>query len=322
MEAAPTHLDLASEVIGFEKLADFDFCPDGEHVAAAVTLEGGNRSSLVWRLLSSTHATLNAQIEHEKAVNRWEYRPPTPGGMGAATAMGMSSANPFEKVIRFSPDGRMLATVSHVDDFVRVWDWRSGNALTPPLGRIGRGIVSFAFSPDGSALAVATRDRTIRLWEIACPNGDFLPFKTKDRVDTLRFSADGNRLVYEGYEPSVTVLNLSPQRVDLLLKGHNEAISALAFSKGERYMATGSYDQTARVYDTQSGLEICSPLLHEQVVNGLAFHSDSKLLTFVSKWEGPSAVRVWEIPSGLLLHRLKFSDRRVEAAAFNPDGSR
>src|SRR5262249_25608446 len=66
--------------------------------------------------------------------------------------------------VRFSPDGKTLATTSK-DNTVRLWDVPSGNARATLRGhaRPARGM---AFLPDGT-LVTAGWDRTVRFWDVA-----------------------------------------------------------------------------------------------------------------------------------------------------------
>ena len=64
-----------------------------------------------------------------------------------------------------SPDGRLLATIS-ADQCVRIWDARTGRAVTRPLRHSAK--VQFAeFDPSGRRLATGTSDGTARVWDVA-----------------------------------------------------------------------------------------------------------------------------------------------------------
>lgn len=71
------------------------------------------------------------------------------------------------KAVAFSPNGQLLASVSH-DETIRLWDTRAG-ALQRTLedGLSERGFFlesrAVAFSPDGQLLATVSLDGTVKL---------------------------------------------------------------------------------------------------------------------------------------------------------------
>src|SRR5205823_4138800 len=75
--------------------------------------------------------------------------------------------------VAFSPDGKTLATGSAVASpsdprtyEVRLWDAANG-AVKAALPAQTSAISTLAFSPNGGRLAVASGDRTVRIWELA-----------------------------------------------------------------------------------------------------------------------------------------------------------
>ncbi len=98
----------------------------------------------------------------------------------------------------------------------------------------------------------------------------------------------------------------------------SEPVNAVAFSPDGRWLATGSQDKTARIWETSSGTQLHT-LTHTGGVQAVAFSRDGRwLATSTGK-----TTRIWETSSGTQLHTFThgiLSLKGVEVLAFGPDG--
>jgi WD40 repeat protein len=95
----------------------------------------------------------------------------------------------------------------------------------------------------------------------------------------------------------------------------NGTVNAVAFSPDGKLVATGSADDTARVFEAATGREV-SRLIHQADVYAVAFSPDGKLVATGSK---DNAARVFEAATGREVSRLAHQDV-VGAVAFSPNG--
>ena len=102
------------------------------------------------------------------------------------------------------------------------------------------------------------------------------------------------------------------------LVGHPDRIRSLVFAPDGRRLASGSYDRTVKIWDTDTGKELHTLRGHTDAVRVLAFSADGKRLA--SAGEKGTVVRVWDTDSGAAMHTLKGHTDVVRSLAWSPDG--
>lgn len=146
----------------------------------------------------------------------------------------------------FSPDGKRVAT-GGVDNAAYLWDVSSDEALSPALKHTSD-IVHVAFSHDGKRLATCSiADKTTRVWT----------------VRSLMRQGRGS----------------TPASEFTLV--HSGAVNRATFSPDNKWLATASSDQTARVWSLTIG-ELAAQFQHGGNVKRVRFSEDGRRLVTVS----------------------------------------
>lgn len=104
----------------------------------------------------------------------------------------------------------------------------------------------------------------------------------------------------------------------LVLKGHAGWIGAVAFSPDGLTLATGSADNTIKLWQAEAGKELATLKGHGDYVVSLAFSPDGRTLASGSF---DHTVRLWDLATGKEKQVLRGHQGVVGAVAFSPDGA-
>ncbi len=113
-------------------------------------------------------------------------------------------------------------------------------------------------------------------------------------------------------------LSESPALVQIL-SGHQHAVNSVAVSPDGRRIVSGSLDQTAAVWDLETGTPIRWLTGIQAAVNSVAVSPDGRRIILGSQ---DNTVAIWELESGTQIHRLAGHEDWVWSLAVSPDGQR
>jgi hypothetical protein len=106
-------------------------------------------------------------------------------------------------------------------------------------------------------------------------------------------------------------------RLSATLQGHTRSLTSVAFSADGLTLASGSDDQTVRLWDVRTGQTMATLRGHTGFVNAVAFGPDGQTLASGSM---DDTVRLWDVKAGPHKATLQGHTDRVESVAFSPDG--
>jgi WD40 repeat protein/energy-coupling factor transporter ATP-binding protein EcfA2 len=101
-----------------------------------------------------------------------------------------------------------------------------------------------------------------------------------------------------------------------VLRGHSSRVNSVAFSPDGKQVVTASGDNTAKIWDAQTG-QLFKSLDHRGEVYIAAFNRDGTRIVTAST---DTTACIWDTQTGQLLHTLKGHSGEVNNAVFSPDG--
>src|SRR5690606_13918746 len=158
---------------------------------------------------------------------------------------------------------------------------------------------TLAFSPDGTLLASAGADNTIRLWNPADGASVAVLEAHTAAVNALTFSPDGTLLASGSSDGMVILWDVAAQTHANTLQEAGSAVRVLAFSPDGALLAAAggddiTQDYAIRIWEAESGEELASLAGHTDRVGRLAFNAEAKVPIEVSS---DKSIGIWGVGS-------------------------
>jgi WD40 repeat protein len=234
--------------------------------------------------------------------------------------------------LRFSPDGRQLATPS-LNGTAQIWNASTGHLEATLKGHTGQ-VAALAYSPDGNLIATSGTDGTARLWDALSGRQVLVLPGHNGAVDDVAFSPDGRRLATASEDGSARIWDITPQgsRDWLTLAAHTGPVDSVVYSPdGTRLLTTGLVDGKAKVWNARTGALIHSyrrptnpgsaftpASLRNNIFAG-ATSPDGNLAASV---DSNGTVQLQDAATGKLQATLASHHQGVQSLAFDRDGKR
>ena len=276
--------------------------PDGRHIVSAaddlklrVWEAASGKQIAVWPghrqvptlIAFCPSGTRLASLAHSE-LRIWEF----PSGDARVVALENEA-----RELQFSPDGQWLATCGP-SFCLQLWDSATAEAGVRLAGHTNV-ICDAVFTPDAAQIITASRDGTMRRWNVA--SGELLQVYRGHTagIERMAISPDGQQLVSGGAYPDNTARLWNRETGESrVLRGHQNRIHAVAFSHDGGRVATGSADQTVRLWDGITGQLIAVLRGHTNHIGHVVFNSaGSRLLTAAND----GTLRLWDTAGGKLV---------------------
>jgi WD40 repeat protein len=218
--------------------------------------------------------------------------------------------------LALSPDGRFLAVGEN--NGIAIYDPATGEKAAPFKPRPAP-VPAVAFSSDSRRLVSAgVSDPAIKAWNVA-EDKPLIEMRYDPAPNSaVAISPDGRLIAAPGGFQSAAGPTVQVREVDWdartyrdfrTLKGHVRYVWKVAFSPDGRYLATGSWDSTIKVWDLQAPASAEPVTLrgHTGIIYALAFSPDGHRLASGSGSAHRGEIKVWD--AALWEHKTHGSNR-------------
>ncbi|QDU96637.1 WD40 repeat domain-containing protein [Lignipirellula cremea] len=196
---------------------------------------------------------------------------------------------------------KTLAAIGDAEGVVRFVDPAAPPAAAdsvPPPALAGHAgpVLGAAFNATGDRLATASADGVVRVWSIPQPSQVYAGDATSTRMTVSRDGKFSAAAAVVNNRPAVVIRNTTTGQVIQQLFGHDGAVLGLAFSENGLRLATGSADQTARVWDlADPKFPEIQRVSHGAAVAAVALSPDGQQLF---SGGADNAIKQWAVADG------------------------
>ncbi|MBR8834889.1 MAG: NACHT domain-containing protein [Stigonema ocellatum SAG 48.90 = DSM 106950] len=178
-------------------------------------------------------------------------------------------------------------------------------------------VCSVAFSPDGTMLASASSDQTLKLWDVSQGRCLKTLLGHTRWVSSVAFSPDGTTLVSCGGDNTLRLWDVLTGKCVKICQGHSGWLWSVAFSPDGVTVASASEDKTVKLWDIRTGECVKTFVGHTSWVLSVAFSPDGKTLASGSC---DQSVRLWDLGTGECVKTFWGHISWVQSVTFSPDG--
>ncbi|CAM36961.2 conserved hypothetical protein [Leishmania braziliensis MHOM/BR/75/M2904] len=153
------------------------------------------------------------------------------------------------------------------------------------------------FSPRGDMFLTASRDRTVRLWNVRTGGCTLMKGGHNGFVLSCDFSPKGNRVVSSSDDRTIKLWSTSSCNKVATFKGHEDKVYCVKYNPSGDYIVSGSCDNTVRVWNAESQSKLATLKGHSLAVFSCAF-SNTDNGKYVVSGSDDRTIKVWDWGSG------------------------
>ncbi|KIK40687.1 hypothetical protein CY34DRAFT_255660 [Suillus luteus UH-Slu-Lm8-n1] len=204
-----------------------------------------------------------------------------------------------------------------VDGRLRLWNIKEGNMIGEPWEGHNAAVRCLDWSPNALEIASGSEDGTIRRWNPDTGRPIAPPIKTSHGwVYAVKYSPQGNKFVSSGNIGAICVWSRDGKLL-IEIKGHDNGVSSLCWSKDGAHIFSGSYDNTIRKWRAIDGKELVVLRGHTNVVTSFCLTPNERYIVSASH---DYSIRIWDLKTNQAVGDPLLHDDELLTVVMSPDG--
>lgn len=114
-------------------------------------------------------------------------------------------------------------------------------------------VKAVAFTPDGKFLLTGSRDKSIKLWEVATGRELRSYLGHQSTVNDIAISSDGKFFISSSADKTAKMWNISSGELLKTFEGNTDYLTSVALSHNDKLLITAGFDWEAKLWDVATG---------------------------------------------------------------------
>lgn len=182
-----------------------------------------------------------------------------------------------------------------------------------------KGVRSVCSNAQGTQVASASLDGTLRVWDVATATCIFVFSDHKDQVNSVCYRPDGLHIASGSNDATVRIWDTITGRCVCVFPDRSDKVNDLCYSPDGAFLALALNNKTIVICNAESGKTLKTLSGHNKSVTGVCYSPDGERLASVSL---DGTARIWDVRSGVCQQVMGDEKTPLSSVDYNPDGIR
>ncbi|WP_069471129.1 PKD domain-containing protein [Candidatus Marithrix sp. Canyon 246] len=178
------------------------------------------------------------------------------------------------------------------------------------------GVKSIAISNSGQLAISASKDQTVKVWDINSGTELRTCYGHNNDVTSISFSPDGNQAISGDLDGTIILWDINTCQVLHNFSNESE-VKSVAWSPNNAYILSAHDNNMVKLWDTNTKQEIRTFIGHTDQISDVSFSPDSSKALSTSK---DTTIKLWDVATGQEIRTFTGHTKWVVSAAFSSDG--